>query len=397
MTHQSQWSKDIYEQSVSSRCWWPYDPGWNGDDHHGVNISKDDEVRNIVRMETELEAIPDWARQLVETSIRMLPPCGHYMFPMAYIECVDAIGSKTPPEFTHGCFTVDPCQKKAMQDYCLCLDGWLAGAAPEAVALELNALGHRKIDWHEVCTNIWNVLGEHTELKDLLVERLLHSQRWKIKSRPWDNDPCTEFGRDAYLGDFSETGCEANSCTYIARELPGFNERSSPRIQKLEFRLADICDDWDWFSYTIQYGWLCSPKAFRYLERLIWSIGKERRAIHTAHTGGRFQTLEGGDEVPGFLECEDTYLNQDEAALWWRDFLPSLEDWWQGRDPSGAVAPDIASRLGESTNVKRWLVRLLLHKCRLLVLEKNRFLWRLVNPAPNTKRGSKPLLAGPEG
>ena len=97
MTHQSQWSKDIYEQSVSSRSWGPYDPGWNGDDHHGVNISKDDEVRNIVRMETELEAIPDWARQLVETSIRMLPPCGHYMFPMAYIECVDAIGSKTPP------------------------------------------------------------------------------------------------------------------------------------------------------------------------------------------------------------------------------------------------------------------------------------------------------------
>ena len=31
MTNHNEWSKDLYEQSVSSRCWWPYDAGWNGD------------------------------------------------------------------------------------------------------------------------------------------------------------------------------------------------------------------------------------------------------------------------------------------------------------------------------------------------------------------------------
>jgi hypothetical protein len=311
------------------------------------------------------------------------------MFPLAFLECVGVIGSEEPTEFAHGCFTVDAGQKRAMQDYCLCLDAWLAGAGHEALAQELAALAHRKIDWPRVCRDLWEVLGERTELKELLIERLLHSQRWKIKSRPWDDDPCTKLGRDQYLGDFSESGCHANLEGHIARQLPGFGETSSPRVQRMEARLAEICDDWEWFRYTIQYGWLCSPKAFRHLECLIWSIGKERPTVAT-----RDHPREGADRAPAFLQCEDTYLNQDEAAAWWRAFLAALADWWQGGEASGEVAAELTQRLGERTPVKRWLVRLLAHRCKLLESHSGS-LGLLVNPSPNTKRGTKPLGASP--
>jgi len=390
MAKRPEWSKEVYEQSVSSRCWWftPYDAGWDGCRDHGLRLSTDNELRQIVQMEREFGPVPNWASRIVETSIRFLPACGHYMFPLAYLECVSAIGSQTPSDFAHGCFTIDADQKKAMQDYCLCLDGWLAGAAPEAVARELAALGHRKMGWQIVCKDLWDVLGERTELKELLVELLLHSQRWKIKSRPWDDDPCARFGRDEYLGDFSEVGCDANVEGYVTEQLPGFDERSSPKVQRLEARAAEMCDDWEWFSYTIRYGWLCSPKAFRHLECLIWSIGKERRAVTT-----RDHPMEGGDGVPGFLRCEDTYVNQDEAASWWREFRAALGDWWQGREASGAVAGDLGRRLGERTQVKRWLVRLLRHRCELLASHSGS-LGLLVHPSPKTKRGTKPLELG---
>jgi len=347
-----EWCREAYATSISSRCWWftPYDAGWDA----CANISKDTELKEIVVMEATLSLVLDWARQIVETSIRFLPACGAYTFPLPFLECVSAIGEQTPPTFVHGCFTADSAQKKAMQDYCLCLDAWLAGASPDSAAAELAALGYRKIDWHKVCRGLWNVLSPRSELKELLIERLLHSQRWKIKSYPWDNNPCDQFGRDQYLGDFRQDGCEAKREGYIACELHGFKEKSSPRINELERKLVASCADWKWFRYTIEYGWMCSPKAFRHLECLIWSIGKERQAATT-----RDHPLKDAQQVPGLLQCEDTYLNQDEAAAWWRDFLSSLAAWWQGKELTGPLGGDITGRLVQRTPLKRWLVRLL--------------------------------------
>ena len=44
MTDESQWTREAYEASVSSRCWWftPYDDGWAGS-----NLARDDELRGI--------------------------------------------------------------------------------------------------------------------------------------------------------------------------------------------------------------------------------------------------------------------------------------------------------------------------------------------------------------
>ena len=120
-----QWTAQTYERSRSSRCWWctPYDGGeWND------QISQDEELRQIVEMEAALSEVPAWARRITERSIRAACPCGHYLFPMPYLEVLDAIGAQSPPPLVHSCFAVERERKCQAQEYALCLDAWSAGA-----------------------------------------------------------------------------------------------------------------------------------------------------------------------------------------------------------------------------------------------------------------------------
>ena len=371
----AEWSRQAYETTVSSRCWWytPYDEGWD----KCPAMAEDEELQAIVRMEQRLGGVPEWAGQLVERSIQRACPCGHYLFPEPYLEALDAIGSETPPDFVHGCFTVERGRKRAMMDYVLCLDAWLAGAGPEAAARELTALGYRRIDWDAVCAALWQTLGEHSELKDLLVERLIHSQRSKIKRSPWHDDPACEFGRDQFLGTIGAAENPAKTYGYSERDVPGLDEGASPRVARMEARLAELCPEWDTMRSYIQYGWLCAPKAFRYLERLTWAIGQERAPRPE-------------DRVPGFLQTDDTHPSQDEAAAWWKAFVAALDAWGQGHTASGAVADDVARRLGEPTPVKRWLVCLLRRKLRFYASYEEG-LDRLICPRPSDRRGTRPV------
>jgi hypothetical protein len=372
------WNKETYERSISSRCWWftPYDGGqWN------ELIRADDELRQIVEMETALDGVPQWARQIVERSINSACPCGHYLFPLPYLEVLDAIGTMAPPTFVHSCFTVERERKRQAQDYALCLDAWLAGAPCEAPASELSALGYRRVDWHTVCHDLWQTLGERTQVKELLVERTLHGIRWAIKFTFWDNDPASVFGRDQYLGNYARTDDKVSIDGYYDR--PPFDyERASPRIRRLEARLAEVCPDWDTWRGQLGEWWLCAPKSFRFLERILWSAGRER-------------PLHPTDRVPGFLRCEDTYPNQDEATTWWTAFCAALEGWWCSQYTNSKVAQDIGQRLGESTPVKRWLVHLYLRKLKRLE-ENGVQLTHLVSAGAGLagharRRGTKPL------
>jgi hypothetical protein len=255
-----------------------------------------------------------------------------------------------------------------MADYCLCLDAWLAGASPEAPVRELEALSSRKLDWRSVCRDLWEVLGEHSEMKDLLVEYYLHALRHSIKASQWEGDAATEFGRDEYLGDY-----------VVSRDGSAefFEPGSSPRLKKIADRLTEICPDWRKFSEVdFGYWWLCAPKAFRFLERDLWAIGKEK-------------PLERSAAVPGFLQCEDTYPNQDKAAEWWKSFVAALQGWRQSKPTDDEVARDVNQRLSEPTPVKRWLARLRLRK--LSLLEGNWELGWIVKGRRDNKPGTKPL------
>ncbi len=341
-------------------------------------MRSDDELAQIVAMEQSLRQVPDWAQRIVETSIRFLPPCGHYLFPRAYLEAVSTIGSETPPTFVHGCYTVQRERKELMTGYLFCLDAWLAGADAEGAAGELLVRKCDGPDWPTICCELWNVLGERTETKELLVEATLHRHRWWLKSTVWDDDARDLFCRDQYLGDIH---CSTDHYGNPDFCDPWFGHRKSPRIQWVETRLTEICPDWEWFRGTIESSWLCAPKAFRFLEKLLWCIGKERQAVALPSS-----PLENADDVPGFLQCEETYPNPEEAAQWWESFLAALRAWWRGECAEGDVTDDVGQRLGDRTPVKCWLVRLLVRKLEVYEWQEED-LGGLLRPGPGSKRG----------
>jgi hypothetical protein len=355
-------TKESWEASVSSRCWscTPYDQGWD----RCPELRADRELAQIVEMERHLESVPEWAGQVVERVIQPFPPCGHYRFPLPFLEAVSAIGGAHLPELVHGCFTVDPERKRQLQDYILCLDAWLAGAGPDAPAAELMRRGARKNDWHAVCRDFWDLLGECTGVKELLVERLILLLRRWVKFAAWDDEGGSSFGRDQFLG-------------------TGLDDASAPRVAMLEQRLAEICPDWERFrTLLLEEWWLCAPKAFRFLEKKLWFIGKvevPEPAREPRPGSSAWWTAFVGADVPGFLRAQDTYPDTRETGRWWSEFCVALDARWRGAPGSGAVADDVNARLGQDTPAKRWLVRLFLRRIKRLEENDEQFT-RLVNP-----------------
>lgn len=379
------WTKDVFEKSVSSRCWWytPYDLGtarWE----KCAALRDDAELQTCVMMECQLGEVPEWAVKVVERAINNVAPCGHHTFPLPYLELLDSIGEQRAPTIVHSCFWVTRERKRALQDYVLCLDAWLAGAAHNAVAKELNALAARRINWTVVCQEMWRVLGEGTEVKQLLVERLILGLRSFIKETVSEDDPGTAFGRDQYLGDYAPTACLPTQCPDTSHKRAAFDLAASPKVRRIDERLEQICPHMKFFrSMMLDNAWLCGPKAFRYIERLLWAIGTQRPFRLGSHPEYPPAV------VPGFLGVEDTYPDLDEAARWWGEFRAALGGYVAGRSKSGAVAEEVERRLDNPTPVKRWLVRLYKHKLRLL--EDHAQLEGLVRPSPNAKRGTQPL------
>ena len=366
MTDTLPWTKEVWQASVSSRCWWytPYDAGWDGCREHGADLSADGELRDLVRMELSLGGVPDWAGEIVERHINFLPPCGHCHFPLAFMETVSAIGSEAALPLVHTCYTANRERKGRAQDYLFCLDAWLAGVGPEEAARELGLRKRPGPDWPAVCKGIWDVLGEHTELKELLVERTLHRYRWWVKTLTWDDDARDVFAPDMYLGDLRGSGDWYANPGFLD---PYFVEKESPRVKRIEDRIAALTPDGGYFLSFISDTWLCAPKTFRFLEKALWAIGKERR--------------HAPDEVvPSFLQCEDTYPNREDSVPWWQEFTDALRNWWQGSPAEGGIADGMDRRLGEPTPVKRWLVRLYLHKLHRLEMNTDDGLAKLVLP-----------------
>lgn len=357
-----EWNKDAWQDSVSSQCWWftPYDAGWDECKKHGRDIAADGELSQIVEMEQEAGPIPDWAREVVRVIVHLPAPCGHYSFPQPCLEAITCIGSGDPPKHVHGCYTADGDRKRRMQNYLLCLDGWLKGAKPSDVVAELTFNGCDGVDWKKVCTSLWEVLGEHTKLKRLLIERTCHRYRWWVKTLTWDDDSRNRFQQDRYLGDIRGSGD-----TYGNPEFkdPYFTELESPEAKRIEAELHKLDPNWMSRFGDIRETWLCGPKSFRFLERILWAIGKDSPNARD-------------ESVPGFLMCRDTTPDPKQAGTWWREFLAALDAWWQGKDADGPVAKDVSTRLGESTPLKRWLVRL--YAKRLCVIEETGNIGKLV-------------------
>ena len=371
MAQERELTKEAYDRTATSECWW-FTPFDKGDPSYWEAVSQDQELRDLVVMEQALDEVPDWTRAV---GIGYLPPCGHYKFAEPLLRVLTLIGSADPTvvarTFKHQCYAVDRDRKQTAQDYCLCLDAWLADASPDAVAAELNALAHRRIDWSSVCSDLWNVLGKRTEKKELLVERVLEAMRYAIKASQWDDERGTEFGRDQYVGDFEQQPNGDGSYQVL----------SSPRVQRIEAQITALDPNWpSLIKVDLGFWWLCAPKAFRFLERDLWAIGRDR-------------PLERAEKVPGFLRCEDTYPDREQAAEWYAQFCEALDAWRQGQAPAGPIGDLVSQRLGEDVPVKRWLVRLFLKKLKTYEATGGS-LGLLVDPQARQKWGKKPIEIG---
>ncbi len=362
------WTQEEYERSLSSRCWsWtPYDDGWDNCLKWGGDLQHDAELQAIVAMEASLGDLPAWVEPIVNGAINCVAPCGHITFPLSYLDALRAIGTKQNPPLRHTCYTVDHAHKLRLQNLCLLLDAWLADTTVEDVAVELQHRETAGWDWSVIAAGLWDALGGHAEMKDLLTERLLHRLRWWVKVTVWDDDLDGAWGRDQYLGtrlpaDDMVTG---NGNRHLGT-LPGIRESASPRVQRMESRLAEICPDWHFFrTVIVDFTWPCGPKAFRYYEKLLWCIGRERQVISLPSF-----KLADPEPVPNYLGPLAAPPDTIAANAWWNAFLAALDAWWRETPlPAGDVASLVAETLGASTPVTRWLVRLYLHRLRLLVV-----------------------------
>ena len=148
---------------------------------------------------------------------------------------------------------------------------------------------------------------------------------------------------------------------------PYFAELRLPHVKAMEERICAGVPNGKKLLERIHNTWLCAPKAFRYLEKLVAEIG----AIGS----------EAPAEARPILQCEDTYPDFDANREHFTDLLERLRLWLDGHE--GALPS-----LGEASPVKRWLVHLLRHKLVFHARYEEGFA-KLVGRRPHGRAGTK--------
>ena len=358
------WSREAWDASTGARA---YNPDW----WDSLTPEKEPalwaELRSIFEQEQAIAPIPDWASEIV---VRMmeLPMCGYYAYPANVTQVIDAISTEQCPEVVLRCYTVDPDRKVLLSYYVYCLDAWSKEAPLSHVAAELSLRDQLGKDWKEIAAAIYGTLGGRTEIKRITVERLIHRLRWWIKSLIWLDDERDRFLLDVYSGDIR--GDEENWGAYGNSPYgdPYFTELALPHVKAMEERILADVPDGKTLLDRIHSTWLCAPKVFRYLEKLIVEIG----AI-------------GSDASPGdispFLQCEDTYPDFDANHEHFTDLVKRLRLWLDGHE-------EVLPSLGEMSPVQRWLLHLLWHKLVFHARYEENFA-KLVGERPHGRSGSK--------
>ena len=359
------WCKENYESSVTGSVWLytPYSAGWDKSNKHGEVLSSSSELKAIFMEEIALGVVSHWAKEIVERMLRPLPMCGHYTFPMPLLQICEAIREKRCPEFVIGCYTADSKRKLLMSNYVFCLNAWLKNAPLEIAKSELELRDSFGKDWSKIVTAIYNALGVPSQKKRLLLERLLHRLRWWLKTLIWFDDKRNKYMLDIYSGDVR--GDEENYGNPPFGD-PYFVELKLPEIKELSREICEAVNDGKKFLTNIEETWLCAPKVFRYLEKLILRIG----SIDSGNITNNNISI---------LQCEDTYPSFSSCKKWYASFMSSLTDWLEGEY-------EAFTELGDISPVKHWLVRILKH--RLYLYEKHNPL-RFVATKPGGKSGAQ--------
>ena len=332
------WSREAWDASVSAKA---YNSDWWATLTPEKEPALWDELRSIFDEEEALPAVPGWASEIV---VRMmeLPMCGYYAYPDNITQLIEAISVEKCPDVVMKCYTVDSGRKVLMSYYVYCLDAWLKEAPLSHVVAELSLRDSLGKDWELIALAIFKTLGERTEIKAVVVERLAHRLRWWIKTLIGSDDKRDRFLLDVYSGDVRGDEAKWGSYGNSPYGDPYFAELCLPHVKQMEERIRVDVPDGKRLLDCIQSTWLCAPKAFRYVEKLLVAIG----AIGSDTPP---------DEASGILQCEDTYPDFRANGNHFTSLLETLQLWRDGDDTA------LAS-LGCRTPEKEWLVHLLQHK-----------------------------------
>ncbi|MFC1452254.1 hypothetical protein ACFLSJ_02795 [Verrucomicrobiota bacterium] len=362
--NEASWSREAWDSSVSSRA-------YNSDWWANLTPEKEPELwaelRSVFEDEMAAPEIPGWASDVV---VRMmeLPMCGYYAFPANVTQIIDAISAGRCPDVVMRCYTVDPGRKRLLSYYVYCLDAWLKDAPFPVVLAELAMRDQLDKDWEGIASAIYGTLGEKGDVKRITVERLVHRLRWWIKSLIWSGDKRDMFLLDVYSGDVR--GDEPNWGAYGNSPYgdPYFAELDLPHVKAMEERIRADAPDGKMLVERIRSTWLCAPKAFRYLEKLIVEIGA-------------IDSDAAREEASAILQCEDTYPDFEANHEHFVDLVRRLRSWLDGEE--GQIPS-----LGPSSPVGRWLVHLLWHKLVFHARYEENFA-KLVGERPHGRSGSK--------
>lgn len=263
------WSRDAWDASLSAKA---YNPDW----WNALTPDKEPELwaelRAVFEEEMACADMPAWASDIV---VRMmeLPMCGYHGYPANVTQVIDAVFAEQCPDFVMGCYTVDPDRKTLLSYYVYCLDAWSKEAPLSCVAAELALRDQLGKDWGKIAAAVYRTLGEKSEIREMAVERLVHRLRWWIKSLIWSDDKRDRFLLDVYSGDIrgdeKDWGAYGNS----PYGDPYFTELGLPRVKAMEARILAEVPDGKALLERMRSTWLCAPKVFRYLEKLIVEIG----------------------------------------------------------------------------------------------------------------------------
>ncbi|MFC1735713.1 hypothetical protein ACFL1X_06315 [Candidatus Hydrogenedentota bacterium] len=366
MADEMTWTKEAWDESVSAIA---YNPDWWDSPQFGLDTRDGKplwrELKTIYEEEMGLAEVASWAKEIIERMME-LPLCGYYAFPQNILQICSAIANEKCPEMVMNCYTVDPDRKILMSYYVFCLDAWLKNAPLETAQAELGMRESLGKDWSVILSNVYAALGERTELKLLVVKRLIHRLRWWVKSLIWFDDRRDRFMLDVYSGDIKGDGDELSYYGNPPYGDPYFVELRLNEVKELEEKIVSAVPNGKELLTRIQSTWLCAPKAFRYVEKLIAEIG----AVGSQGSSCSDTCI---------LQCEDTYPDLKACAEWFEGFVANLDRWLDGDT-------EAVSQLGEPTPVKHWLAQILRHKLLFSAEHKGKF-GKLVGTRPSGRSG----------